>query len=258
LAKSTSSPQDFRIASLEPQPVARSADLMHSGTAIPWEDRGSIGFFPAFFGTALGVMFKPVATLTKMRRPETANDARIFAYACGFVWFLGVIIQSAFAYFVFYSRDASLAVDTHQYMINTALEAVLAGAGAAFLPNVISWMFYRLTAFDMTSKAPPVMVYNCIAFLGGVCLLALIPGGPKPWLAIGPALVGIWMFILLLTTAIARLRVRAVAAIIGSFLTFLAISALVILAIFVIQYVWCSVIGFSSLNSSAPLLPARY
>ncbi len=251
MTKSTP-PQDFRIASQEPKAPVRSANVMNSGTAIPWEDRGSIGIFSAFFSTAFGVMFKPVATLTKMRRPETDNDARTFSYAIGFVWFLAVLIQSAFSYFVFYTGDKSIVLDTHQYVINTALEAVLAGAAGAFISKVISWMFYRLTAFDMTSKAPPVLVYNCITFLTGVSLVALIPGGPKPWLAIGPVLAGIWMFALLLVTAIRRLRVRAVAAIIGSFLTFLAISALVIVAIFGINFLWGSVIGNASLN--APIL----
>ena len=251
MAKST--PQDFRIASLEPKPFERSADLMSSGTAIPWEDRGTLGFLPAFFATAFGIMFKPIATLTKMRRPETATDANIFAYACGIVWFLAVLIQSAFAYFVFYNRDDSIILDTHQYIINTLLEAVLSAVAAAFIPKLISWMFYRLTAFDMTSKAPPIMVYNCIAFLMGPSLLALIPGGTKPWLAFGPALAGVWMFILLLITAIARLRVRVGAAIIGSVITFLATSALVILGIFAIQFVWCSLMANASLTAPLPV-----
>ena len=124
---------------------------------------------------------------------------------------------------------------------------------AAFMPNLISWIFYRLTAFDMTSKAPPVLVYNCIAFLTGCSLLALIPGGTRPWFAFGPALAGVWMFVTLLITAIARLRVRVGAAIIGSILTFLAISGLVALGIFAIQLLWCNVIGFPSLT--APILP---
>jgi hypothetical protein len=192
-----------------------------------------------------------------MRRPETANDANIFAYVCGFIWFLAVLVQSAFSYFVFYTHDASTILDSHQYVINTCLEAVLAGVAAAFMPKVISWMFYRLTAFDMTSKAPPVMVYNCIAFLGGVGLLALIPGGPKPWLAIGPALAGVWMFVLLLTTAVSRLRVRAVAAIIGSVLTFLAISGLVIVGIVAINLVWGTGIGNASLSAPIPLSHTR-
>ena len=212
---------------MEPKPAARSANLMSSGTAIPWEDRGSLGFFPAFFGTAFGIMFKPVAMLTKMRRPETANDANIFAYAVAALWFLSVLIQSAFAYFVFYTRDHTLYVDNQQYMINTLLEALLAGAAAAFMPRIISWIFYRLTAFDMTSKAPPVLVYNCITFLTGVSVLALLPG----------------------------LRIRVGAAIIGSTLTFLATSGLIILAIYAIQFLWCSVIGYASLTPAIPLTP---
>lgn len=242
------SPQDYRIASLEPKAGEKAVDLMSSGSAIPWEDRGTVGFLPAFFQTAFGVMFKPVATLSKLRRPETPKDARIFAIACGFIWFLSVIIQSAFAYFVFYANAKSLDVDTHQYMINTALGALLAGVAGALLPHVVSWMFYRLTAFDMTSKAPPVLVYNCITFMAGCCLLALIPGGAKPWLAFGPCLVGIWMYILLLIVAIRRLRIRIGAAIIGSTLTFLATAGLVILGIFVVNAVWNNVIGNSSLN----------
>ena len=158
---------------------------------------------------------------------------------------------------MFYTHDASIVLDSHQYVINTILEAILAGVAAAFMPKAISWMFYRLTAFDMTSKAPPVMVYNCIAFLSGVGLLALIPGGPKPWLAIGPVLAGIWMFVLLLTTAIARLRVRAVAAIIGSVLTFLAFAGLVIVGIVVINLVWGQVMDNASLNTPIPISHLR-
>jgi hypothetical protein len=248
LAKST---QDYRIASLDQKAAAvKNVDLMASGSAIPWEDRGTVGFFVAFFQTAFGVMFKPVAMLSKLRRPETPNDARIFAFACGVIWFLAVIIQSAFAYFVFYANNKSLDVDTHQYMINTILGGILAAVAAAFLPNLVAWMFYRLTAFDMTSKAPPVLVYNCIAFLGGCCLWALIPGGAKPWLAFGPCLVGIWMWITLLIVAIRRLRIRPGAAIIGSILTLIAIAGLVIVGIFVINFLWNNVIGNSSLNAA--------
>lgn len=222
-------------------------DLMVSGPGIPWEDRGSVGFMGAFFGTAVGIMFKPVETLAKMRRPETSTDARIFAYAMGVVWFLAVAIQSAFAYFVFYNRDTSLAVDGQQYVLNTVLGGVLAGAAAAFGSWVVSWMFYRLTAFDMTSKAPPVLVANCITYLMGPSLLALIPGGIKPWLALGPVLAGIWMFIVLLIAAIGRLRIRVGAAIIGSFLTFIATAGMVSLGIFLVNFVWCSMMAKASL-----------
>jgi hypothetical protein len=246
-AKSTAEQENFRFSGRDAKAAVTNVNVMAPGSAIPWEDRGTVGMLPAFFKTAFGVMFHPAITLTKMRRPETSNDARMFAWACGAVWFFAVIIQSAFAWFVFYSRDKSLEPDSQQYMINTLLEAVLACVGAAFLPKLISWMFYRLTAFDMTSKAPPVLVENCITFLMGASLLALIPGGTKPWLAFGPMLAGLWMFVLLLITAISRLRVRAGAAIIGSVLTFLGTTAIVVGGIFAIQFLWCTLLGKASL-----------
>ncbi|HEX4052789.1 MAG TPA: hypothetical protein VHX86_00855 [Tepidisphaeraceae bacterium] len=252
MAKYTS-PQDMHIAALDKKTVQASVNLMVSGDGIPWEDRGSIGFMGAFFKTALGAMFKPTQLLSKMRRPETAKDAKIFAYACGGIWFVAVLIQSAFAYFVFYSRDHSLDLDPQQYVINTLLEGLLAGAAAAIMPKIITWMFYRLTAFDMTSKAPPVLVYNCITYLGGVCLLALIPGGPRPWLAIGPALAGLWMFVTLMTVAIARLRVRVGAAIIGSILTLLGTAGVVVAGIFVVWLVWCNLLAKDSVPPIVPL-----
>ena len=246
-----SSPEDFRFKGLEKK-IEQRADLMVSGSGIPWEDRGSIGFFGAFFKTALDAMFKPTQLLAKMRRPETATDARIFSYACGAIWFLAVIIQSAFAYFVFYVHDKSVDIDPQQYMLNTLLEGLGAGVAAALLPGVVAWMFYRLTAFDMTSKAPPILVRNVITYLMGASLLALIPGGPKPWLAIGPILAGVWMFITLLTVAISRLRIRVGAAIIGSMLTFLGTAAIVVGGIFAISQVWCTLLNKGSVTPIAP------
>lgn len=251
MAKKYTSPQDMHIAALEKK-TAQAVNLMVSGHGIPWEDRGSIGFIGAFLNTAFGAMFKPTQLLSKMRRPETAKDARIFAYACGGVWFAAVLIQSAFAYFVFYSRDHSLDLDSRQYVINTLLEGLLAGAAAAMMPKVVTWMFYRLTAFDMISKAPPVLVYNCITYLAGASLLALIPGGPRPWLAVGPVLAGLWMFVTLLTVAIARLRIRVGAAIIGSILTLLGTAAIVVVGILMIQFVWCNLLDKGSI---APIVP---
>jgi hypothetical protein len=242
------SPNEMRLAAHQPKPV-EVVDLMISGSGIPWEDRGSEGILAAFFKTAWGMMFKPVRTLTKMRRPETADDAKRFAVACGGIWFLAVGIQSAFAYYVFYVRDRTLDVDGQQYVINTILEALLAGVAAALLPTVVAWMFYRLTAFDMTAKAPPVLVYNCLVYLmGGPSLLALIPGGTVPWLALGPALAGAWMFVLLLIVAIERLRIRVAAAIIGSTITFLATAGMVIIGILLVQFLWCNLLTKASIS----------
>jgi hypothetical protein len=242
-----SSPEDFRFKGLEKK-IEQRPDLMVSGSGIPWEDRGSYGFVGAFFKTAFDGMFKPTQLLAKMARPETSTDARIFAYGCGVIWFLAVIIQSTFSYFIFYTRDKTVDVDPQQYMINTLLEGVAAGVAAALMPRVIAWMFYRLTAFDMNSKAPPILVRNMITYLMGVSLLALIPGGPNPWIAVGPILAGFWMFITLLTVAISRLRVSVGAAIIGSLLTFAGSAAIVVAGIIVVFQVWGTVLDKGSIT----------
>ena len=249
-------PNDFRIAALETKTAARQQNLMLSGSGIPWEDRGSLGILSAFFATAFGMISKPAATLAKMARPETSKDARIFTYACAAVWFLAVLIQSAFAYFVFYNRDASANIDGQQYLINTLGEAAVVGVAAFLAPRIIAWMFYRLTSFDMTSKAPFVLVYNCIAYLMGISLLALIPGGPKPTLAIGPILAGLWMFAAMLIVAIKYLRIRAVAAIIGSILTFVAVSAIIVAALFAFTFLWTTMMPYSAFP--APIVPVKY
>jgi hypothetical protein len=193
-------------------------------------------------------MLRPTQLLAKMARPETSTDARIFAYGCGVIWFFAVVIQSAFSYFVFYSRDKTVEVDPQQYMLNTVLEGLAAGVAAAIMPRVIAWMFYRITAFDMTSKAPPILVRNMITYLMGASLLALIPGGPFPWLMIGPILAGVWMFVTLLTVGISRLRVRAGAAVIGSMLTFVGTAGIVVGGMFAIFQVWCTVLDKGSVT----------
>jgi hypothetical protein len=250
-------PHVFRIAAQEKKQAEEVVNLMASGPGIPWEDRGSVGVPVAFFKTAFSMMFKPVKTLKLLRRPETDRDAKLFSYVMAGIWFCSVLIQSAFNYYVFDTRDPKLDVNGQQYVINTLLEAVLAGAGAIVMTRIVSWMFYRLTAFDMVGNAPPVLAYNCIVYVTGASLLALIPGGPKSWLAIGPILAGIWMFLILLPVAIGRLRVRLGAAIIGSLLTFLGTAALVVVGMFAIHFLWCTLLDKGAVNPIVPLTNGR-
>ena len=248
MAKQTT---DFRIASQEKK-AAKVYDLMHSGSGIPWEDRGSRGFLSAFFATAFAMMFSPVKTLRNIRRPETPTDAKIFSYAIAGVWFIAYCLQSTFSYYFFYNNDPKKVLDGQQYVINTALGAVLCAAAAIVLSRVVTWMFYRLTAFDMTTKAPPVLVYNCIVYLMSPSILAIVPGGPKPWLMIAPCIVGVWIFIELLVVAIAYLRIGIGASIIGSFLTFLATTILVVAGIAVVNLVWNTVLDKGAVTDYIP------
>jgi hypothetical protein len=250
MAKQTT---DFRIASQEIK-AAKVIDLMLSGTGIPWEDRGSRGFLSAFFATVFAMMFSPVKTLGKLRRPETSTDAKIFSYAIAGVWFIAYCLQSTFSYYFFYNNnnDPRQELFGQQYVINTALGAVLCAAAAIVLSRVVTWMFYRLTAFDMTTKAPTVLVYNCIVYLMSPSILAIIPGGPKPWLMIAPCIVGLWIFIALMAVAISHLRIGIGASIIGSFLTLLATTAIVVVGIAVINLTWDTLLDKGSVEIITP------
>ena len=242
---------DFRIASQQKK-AAEIVDLMSSRSGIPWEDRGSRGFVGALFSTIFAMMFSPVKTLTNLRRPETSTDAKLFCYCIAGIWFIAYCLQSAFNYFVFYTRDPKLVVDGQQFIIDTALGAALCAVATVLLSHVVSKMFFRLTAFDATTKSPPVLSYNCVVYLMSPSILALIPGGPKPWLHIAPCIVAIWIFIQLILVAIYRLRVRPGAAIIGSILTFLATTILVVAGITATNLLWNTALDKGAVTPTIP------
>jgi hypothetical protein len=245
---------DFRIASQQQKKATELVDLLASGPGIPWEDRGSRGFLSAFFSTVFAMMFHPAKTLAKLRRPETPTDARAFSYAVGGVWFIAYCLQSTFSYYRFFNNinDPKITFDSQQYVINTALGAVLCAAAAIFGCKFMSVLFYRLTSFDATTKSPPVLSYNCITYLAGASILAIIPGGPTPWLHIAPIVVAIWIYFSMIPVAVSRLRIRTGAAIIGSTLTFLAGIVLVAGGVTLINLLWITVLGKGSLTYFSP------
>jgi hypothetical protein len=221
---------------------------MTSGPGIPWEDRGSVGMASAFFKTASAAMVSPVDLVSKMRRPETARDARGFSYIIGAICLAASVIQSTFAYFVFYKNLKGYTVDSNQYLLNSALEAIAIGVGAVVMVQIAGIIFFKLIAFDMASKAPPVLVRNIVTYLAAPCLLGLIPGGPGPFLQVGPMLGLIWIVVLLVMVATRRLRVGTGAAIIGSFLTGLSIVLIAAAGYAVIWLLWCQVMGNESID----------
>jgi hypothetical protein len=243
---------DFKIASQQQKKVNLAVDLMSSGSGIPWEDRGSRGVLGAFFATIFAMMFSPAKTLAQMRRPETNTDAKLFSYAIGGIWFLAYIIQSTFAYYVFYNNDPKLVIDGQQYVINTGLGAVASAVAAVFLSTFVSQIFFRLTAFDATTKTPPVLSFNCLVYALSPSILALIPGGPKPWFAIAPCVAGLWIFVELIIVSISRLHIRVGAAIIGSILTFLATAGMVAGGIVAVNLLWNTLLDKGSITPFIP------
>ena len=224
MAKNVESPADVQIAAMQRE-ERRFGNLLEPGSGTPWEDRGSIGFIPAFFKTAFMSMILPGKLLFALRRPETASDARIFAILCAIFLGLGWVVQD---YVDFLWRDKRLAFDYISDGYLWAFHFVLAAGGALVLLKLITRIFYKLiSAGDMRSKFPPVLTSNIYSYCMGPSILALIPFRIGPF-QIGMSIAVIWIFCLFVYAAINRLAIKPSGAIICNAITYWGLLGLMV------------------------------
>jgi hypothetical protein len=203
MAKNIESPEDVQIASMNVQ-QQYVGNPMAPGVGTPWEDRGSIGMLPAFFKTAVMSMIAPRKLLTSIRRPETPNDARAFAIICGVFWGLAWVIND-YVGFARGRQSFDVVSDGEVWVLHFAMGLV----GTWALLNLISRLFYKLVAAgDVRAKTPQVLTYNVYAYCLGPSILAVIPFG------IGPLLAMVWIFLLFIYGAVVRLAVKVGGAIV--------------------------------------------
>lgn len=196
MAKNIETPADVEIASMRKEHVRR-ANLMEPGPGTPWEDRGSVGFVPAYFKTAFMAMFKPGTLLHAIRRPETPGDARAFTLVCGFFWGLAWVINDLVQ---MVRKQEEFDVTIHGY--GMAIHFALAMAGTWFLLNLSTRLFHRLvTAGSKQQKFQPSLAYNVFAYCLGPSLVAVIP------FHIGPAIAVAWIIGLFIYGAASRMAV---------------------------------------------------
>jgi hypothetical protein len=208
-------PADVQIAAMQ---VAerRFGNLLEAGSGTPWEDRGSIGAVFAFFKTAIMSMFRPHKLLYSLRRPETASDARIFAIICGVCWGLGWALQDYLDFLWRRSPEFDMVNDGYIWV----LHFILGLAGTWFFVSVISRVFYKLiSAGDMRSKFPAVLLFNVYAYCLGPSILAVIPFRVG-WFQIGATIALVWIFCLIVYAAIDRLAIKPSGSIICNSLTY--------------------------------------
>ncbi|MDP9173624.1 MAG: hypothetical protein M3O30_07135 [Planctomycetota bacterium] len=248
-------PDNIRIASQEVK-AAKLYDLMIPGPGVPWEDRNSSGSVSSFLKTATGLMFHPAATLNRMRRPDSRAEANSFAMVCAVIWVMAVFIQSAFDYFVYYKSNVNLIAN--QYWVNTAIQAVLVGAGAFMLPRVASGLYFKLAGYDMTTKVSPELVHNTLAYLMAPSLVALIPGsymGTYIGIWIAPLLALLWILLLWMAAGVGRLRIGVAGAMVSSVLTFLICMGIGVAIYFVGRTVGSKTLDMDSIPT--PLHPEQ-
>jgi hypothetical protein len=227
MAKNIESPEDVQIPSMNVQ-QQHLGNLMAPGPGTPWEDRGSIGFLPAFFKTAVMSMTSPGRLLGDLRRPETPNDARVFAIVCGVFWGLSWVIHDYVA--LVHSGKRFDLIDNGQIFL---LHFVLGLAGTWVILNFVSRLFYKLaSAGDVRVKTPLVLTYNVYAYCLGPSILAIIPFG------IGPILAFVWIFCLFVYGAINRLAAKTGGAIVCNIFAVGAVGGIAAGAYLLLAYLY--------------------
>jgi hypothetical protein len=193
-------------------------DLMRPGNGTPWEDRGSIGSVGAYFQTALKSLTSPGLLMDHIRRPETTDDAKLFAMISGVMWAIGTLLWRVWYYRQVTAPDSGFDVDPTFFWI-TSLVACVVVFGAVWL-----WMragvglYSKLAATEMRN-ATPTLTYNLFAYSLGPSLLAVVP-------VFGQGLALLWIFIDLVVAGKKRLYMKATSAFINPFILFFCAIAI--------------------------------
>ena len=197
MAKNVEAPTP-EIASMRKPQQAKYRNPLEPGAGTPWEDRGSIGVIPAVFKTAFAAMFAPRRLLDSMRRPEARADARVLAIAYGVFWGLGWVVHDVVQ---FMRSDQTFMIEYHGYAMFAHF--ALGVAATFFVLQFATPLFHKLlSAGDTSGRIPSVLVYNVFAYCLGPSVLAIIPFG------IGPLIALLWIFGLIVFGAVARLGMK--------------------------------------------------
>ncbi|HEY7119097.1 MAG TPA: hypothetical protein VH475_21075 [Tepidisphaeraceae bacterium] len=224
MAKNIESPPGVEIEAMRVE-QARMRNPLEPGPGTPWEDRGSIGAIGAYFKTVGMSMTRPGDLLWSMRRPETASDTRAFVIICGVMWGISWVIHDVIAFV-----KGGKSFDYYEDGYRWALHFVLAAGGTWLLLNLITRLFYKLvSAGEMKSRFPAVLLYNVYAYCLGPSLLALIP------FYVGPAIAIVWIFCLFIYGAIVRLYIKSSGAIVCNFIAAGGFLGLAVAAYFIVS-----------------------
>src|SRR6185295_2792759 len=138
MAKSSVPPPGVAIASLDARKT-QILNLMAPGPGTPWEDRGSVGVFGAFFKTAFQSMFKPAKLLDSIRRPETGGDSFTFAMGCGLMWTLSAAVHGYLYYRHLFKLEQETfeSTKTDRYLVNGQLYLILCTILAILMPVIV-------------------------------------------------------------------------------------------------------------------------
>ncbi len=212
-------PEEMRIASLRQKKVQANIKILEPGAGTPWEDRGSSGFVSGFFKTAIMAMVQPRKLLYAIRRPDTAGDTRVLTIIYGVFWGLGWVINDLMDH-IWASRaydaaakarvavpgrlSAASALPPELDIQAMITHFILGVVGTWLILTFVSRLFHKLVATGSeVQKAPPVLMFNAMAYCLGPSILALIP------FQIGPGIALVWIVGLWIYAGATRLAVKA-------------------------------------------------
>jgi hypothetical protein len=240
MAKSYQAPPGVDIAALRDKKKTTGLDLMRPGEGTPWEDRGALGLVKAFFQTCFKSITSPVLLLDHIRRPDTAHEARQFAFGCSALWAISAIIHG-FIIRAIYPPSKELLNWVEDYPTKSAGKIIVlglvVGVGSYFLlVSMASRMYYALISTELKNAAPRVLVYNIFCYCTGPSILAPIP-------VIGPVAALVLMFMMWCAAGSKRLYVSWRGAIVAASLSMVGVLVIVGVGLFLADMVLNNVFG---------------
>ncbi len=222
MAKVVPPPPGLEIAALR-QARERVYNLMSPGRGTPWEDRGALGSFKAFFSTAKQSLLSPRALLDSIRRPETFTDAYGFVIGCGLVLTVSALVHCGI--YAVWNRDALWEGFWLQALVaSLAMPVVLFAA-----LKVFTFVYLPVIGVESKSRVPMSLAYNVLGYLLGCSVLVLIP-------IVGPPLAAVWfMFAVIIAGSRYRLHIGWGGAIIATVLAMAVCTGVMTAAYYLVK-----------------------
>jgi hypothetical protein len=244
---------DIEIAALKKSEMSYNVMLPGSGT--PWEDRGAVGFIPAFIKTTFQSLFGFRRLVDQIRRPETTGDAAVYVIVCGVMWAISIGIWDA-ALYLQATHDPKLMVNGQQYLIESVIRSIGAAALTYGIYKLSVALFYSLLTHDSQRQIPQVIVSNVFAYAVGPSMLALVPAiaAGATALALGPdtgtsvllagwSVVTLWIVINAIVAARTRLYLRMRESAVNVIIATVVGVVLVLVIYFVCWFAWPKING---------------
>jgi len=221
--------------------AAAPLDLMRPGLGTPWEDRGAIGFVPAYIKTTLRSLTSPALLFDHIRRPEITSDGMVYMWASAVMWVVSVLAYNIYwlNFVLPHQKYYEPEYDTMFFWLTVLGEAALFALGVFLFVRLGSQMFLALAGAELKGVSPS-LVSNCFCYALGPSILAVVP-------FYGWAIAAIWIYVNLIVAGKRRLYLKGGGAYINATLIFFTLAAAAVVGYIVIYWLWNNYLGMNGL-----------